>query len=172
MPISPVDAVLYPWHDWLIKNFQEPIGARTLEVARLLSATGRTQCRMVIFGLFKAGKSTLINELLESDQVPVGVLSTTGVPVRLSYGRRWSCDLIYADKDSATRAVPVSSPEEADAFIRIGMEKALPGGMARLDAVELSVDLIGTRKWIDHRRYSGARRWCRQWGCTRTDDAP
>jgi GTP-binding protein EngB required for normal cell division len=42
---------------------------------------------IVVFGRVNAGKSSLLNVLLEGDFLPIGALPATAVPVRIAYGR-------------------------------------------------------------------------------------
>ncbi len=62
----------------------ETDSAASLSEARSRLAEGRLN--LAVLGEFKRGKSTLINALLDSPVMPVGVIPTTSVPLQVEYG--------------------------------------------------------------------------------------
>lgn len=50
------------------------------------------------FGRVSSGKSSLLNHIIDSEILPVGVNPITGVPTRLAYGERPRLTVWYADK--------------------------------------------------------------------------
>lgn len=60
---------------------------------------------IALFGRVSSGKSSLLNRIVQSEILPVGVNPITAVPTRLAYGRSPRLTVWYADK----------SPQEFDA---------------------------------------------------------
>ena len=64
---------------------------------------------LAILGLFKRGKSTLINALLQSEVVPTGVLPVTSVITKIRYGDKQCAEILFNDgsiKDIAISELP------------------------------------------------------------------
>jgi GTP-binding protein EngB required for normal cell division len=59
---------------------------------------------IAIFGRVSSGKSSLLNSILETDVLPVGVMPITAVPTRIAYGTSLAVDVWFANR----------SPERCD----------------------------------------------------------
>lgn len=56
------------------------------EIAKLLTYRTRSAYRIVVFGPFNYGKSTLLNALLGQKTLPMDLVPTTGAAIRIRYG--------------------------------------------------------------------------------------
>jgi GTP-binding protein EngB required for normal cell division len=65
---------------------------------------------IALFGRVSSGKSSLLNRIIESDILPVGVNPITAVPTRLLYGLTPRLTVSYADKNPE-QLVPARLPE-------------------------------------------------------------
>ena len=71
--------------------------------SRVASLTGRLEdnhLEVALFGRVSSGKSSLLNALLETDVLPVGVNPITAVPTRLRYGAEPGVTVTYGDGHS------------------------------------------------------------------------
>lgn len=68
----------------LVKEMEEPILMQ--EWSKVLRAFSEKRFSVGVVGEFSRGKSTLINKMFEKKVVPVGVLPTTTVVTKISYG--------------------------------------------------------------------------------------
>ncbi len=73
-----------------------------LERLRGLSEPERedTKVDLVVLGRFKAGKSSLINSILNKDLLPVGVLPVTAIVTRIAYGQKEKAVVTTTDNRS------------------------------------------------------------------------
>jgi GTP-binding protein EngB required for normal cell division len=53
---------------------------------------------IAIFGRVSSGKSSLLNSILETDVLPVGVMPITAVPTRVAFGRSPAVDVWFANR--------------------------------------------------------------------------
>lgn len=65
-----------------------------------------SQFYLVVIGMFKRGKSSLINRLLERDLAPVGVIPLTAIITRFEHGPEDAAEIIF--ESGAVKKVPVS----------------------------------------------------------------
>jgi GTP-binding protein EngB required for normal cell division len=61
--------------------------------------------QIAVFGRVSSGKSSLLNHILETDILPVGVTPITAVPTRLVYGREPKLAVSYADKKPESTSI-------------------------------------------------------------------
>jgi|GEM_PF-1581273 len=71
--------------------------ARAARIREQSAAFAGQRFTLLVLGEFKRGKSTLINQLLGSDALPVGAAPTTAILTRISYGTEVSAHLVMDD---------------------------------------------------------------------------
>ena len=76
-------------------------------LATILDTLERKGLELAVFGRVSTGKSSLLNRLLGSDVLPVGVTPITAVPTRITYGRRPQLQVAFAD--AAPRQLEVTA---------------------------------------------------------------
>ena len=86
---------------------------------------------LVVLGLFKRGKSTLINALLQSEVLPVGVVPVTSVITLMKYGREPMANVSFAG--GVKRKIEISELPE---YVT---EKGNPGNAKGVREVEVRV---------------------------------
>lgn len=79
-----------------------------LAIENLLS--GEKIIDVAVLGQFKAGKSSFLNALLETDILPVGVIPLTSIITRISYGDSERAEITFFDM--SIRAVDISDISE------------------------------------------------------------
>lgn len=69
-------------------------------LATILDTLERRGLELAVFGRVSTGKSSLLNRLLGSDVLPVGVTPITAVPTRIAFGREPRLRVWFADAPS------------------------------------------------------------------------
>lgn len=97
------------------------------------------QLQLAVLGQFKRGKSTLLNALMGTDVLPMGVLPLTAIPTFLSYAEAPS--LTVAFEDGREEAIAgVNTPETASARLReFVTEDGNPGNVKGVARVRLTL---------------------------------
>jgi len=90
---------------------------------------------VVVLGRFKAGKSSLLNALLNRDVLPIDVLPTTAVVTRITPDRQDSVTVLFADGASSDVAL--------DQLGDYATEKGNPGNRRNVSRVEVRVATQG-----------------------------
>ena len=67
-------------------------------IANLLDRMGDTALEIAVFGRVSSGKSSLLNALLGTKALPVGVTPVTSVPTRLAYGEPAHVTVWFAER--------------------------------------------------------------------------
>lgn len=66
-------------------------------IASILDRAEDRSFEIAVFGRVSSGKSSLLNTVLETDVLPVGVTPVTAVPTRITYGEKPSLAVMFAD---------------------------------------------------------------------------
>ncbi len=91
----------------LLATIERVVSARGLvefrgTIASLLDRAEDRTFEIAVFGRVSSGKSSLLNAVLETDILPVGVTPVTAVPTRISYGETPGFSVIFADAPAKT----------------------------------------------------------------------
>lgn len=105
---------------------------RAQRLSELRDALGQPELRVVVFGEFNRGKSTLINALLGRVVLPAKLIPTTGHVTQVVYGRAERVRVRYVDQREETIGL-----DRLDSFSSLDLS-----GSARedVDLLEVSVD--------------------------------
>ena len=91
---------------------------------------------IAIFGRVSSGKSSLLNAILETDILPVGVTPITAVPTRITYGTSGGIDVWFANR--ASEQFEISRlPEFVAEQFNPGNEKHVTKILVHLDSPRL-----------------------------------
>jgi GTP-binding protein EngB required for normal cell division len=87
----------------LLKNLESIISAHGLvefrsTLAMIIDRLEDNRYEIAIFGRVSSGKSSLLNSILETDVLPVGVTPITAVPTRLVYGESPVVNVWFANR--------------------------------------------------------------------------
>jgi GTP-binding protein EngB required for normal cell division len=74
-------------------------------IAAILDRAEDKSFEIAVFGRVSSGKSSLLNEILETDILPVGVTPITAVPTRIAHGVEPSLTVWFADAPSRNLGV-------------------------------------------------------------------
>jgi GTP-binding protein EngB required for normal cell division len=74
-------------------------------IAAILDRAEDKAFEIAVFGRVSSGKSSLLNAILETDVLPVGVTPITAVPTRITYGEKPSMRVSFAEGQSRTMEV-------------------------------------------------------------------
>ncbi len=86
---------------------------------------------MVVFGQFKAGKSSFLNHLVGKDILPVGVIPVTAIITRIQYGPREKALIIQTDGTFFETAL-----DQVGEYIT---EKNNPNNQKRIERIEIEL---------------------------------
>lgn len=86
---------------------------------------------LAVFGRVSSGKSSLLNHLLGTTALPVGVTPVTSVPTRLVYGRHAAVHVTFADRRAARLAL--------DRLAELVTETHNPANTKRVTAVVVTL---------------------------------
>lgn len=103
-------------------------------LATILDTLERRGLELAVFGRVSTGKSSLLNRLLGSDVLPVGVTPITAVPTRIGFGREPRLRVWFADAPSreldvsalAEYASERENPANAKRVLRLIVELPAP----------------------------------------------
>jgi GTP-binding protein EngB required for normal cell division len=100
-------------------------------IAAILDRAEDRNFEIAVFGRVSSGKSSLLNAVLGTDVLPVGVTPVTSVPTRITYGENSSLTVSFADR-------PVKSEEIA----RLGdyaSEQGNPGNAKHVTRITVAL---------------------------------
>jgi GTP-binding protein EngB required for normal cell division len=110
-----------------LKKIEEVVRVRGLvefrpSIAAILDRAEDKSFEIAVFGRVSSGKSSLLNAILETDALPVGVTPITAVPTRIVHGGEPSLTVWFSE--APTKKLPVSQvPEFATEQQNPGNEK-------------------------------------------------
>jgi GTP-binding protein EngB required for normal cell division len=88
-------------------------------IASILDRAEDKTFEIAFFGRVSSGKSSLLNAILETDTLPIGVTPITAVPTRITYGERSSMRVSFAEAPAKT--------EEVARLVEFATEQQNPG---------------------------------------------
>jgi GTP-binding protein EngB required for normal cell division len=100
-------------------------------IASILDRAEDKTFEIAVFGRVSSGKSSLLNAILETDVLPVGVTPITAVPTRITYGEKPSMRVSFAEGQSRTMEV-IRLPEFAT-------EQQNPGNTKRVTRITIAL---------------------------------
>ena len=74
-------------------------------ISNILDRIEDTRFEIAVFGRVSSGKSSLLNAILETNVLPVGVTPVTAVPTRIVDGREARLSVSFADRPSQTMEI-------------------------------------------------------------------
>jgi GTP-binding protein EngB required for normal cell division len=139
----------------LLKTVERVINAHGLVEFRpslsiILDRLENNSFQIALFGRVNSGKSSLLNRVLETDVLPVGVNPITAVPTRIVHGEAESLVVSYVDKKAERLTIdrlPEFASEEFNAgnsknVVRIAIE--LPSAWLREGVVFVDTPGLGS----------------------------
>jgi GTP-binding protein EngB required for normal cell division len=125
----------------LLSKLEEIVADRGLvefrtTIASILDRAEDKTFEIAVFGRVSSGKSSLLNAILETDVLPVGVTPITAVPTRITYGEKPSMRVSFAEAPARTMEV-TSLPEFATEQQNPGNAKRVTRITVRLPAADL-----------------------------------
>jgi hypothetical protein len=113
-------------------------------IAAILDRAEDRSFEIAVFGRVSAGKSSLLNAILETDVLPVGVTPITAVPTRIAHAEESS--LIVSFAEAPRKKLPISQLQEfaAEQF-NPETRSASPGSLWRCRPADYAA---GSRLWI------------------------
>ena len=96
---------------------------------------------IAIFGRVSSGKSSLLNAILETDILPVGVTPITAVPTRITFGKSPGIDVWFANRTPEPFAI-ARLPEFVAEQFNPGNQKHVTKILVRLDSPRLRDGVI------------------------------
>jgi GTP-binding protein EngB required for normal cell division len=105
-------------------------------IASILDRAEDKTFEITVFGRVSSGKSSLLNAILETDVLPVGVTPITAVPTRITYGVKPSIRVSFAEAPSRTMEV-TRLPEFATEQQNPGNTKRVTRIIVTLPAADL-----------------------------------
>jgi GTP-binding protein EngB required for normal cell division len=125
----------------LLSRLEQVVGDRGLvefrsTIASILDRAEDKTFEITVFGRVSSGKSSLLNAILETDVLPVGVTPITAVPTRITYGVKPSIRVSFAEAPSRTMEV-TRLPEFATEQQNPGNTKRVTRIIVTLPAADL-----------------------------------
>jgi GTP-binding protein EngB required for normal cell division len=120
----------------LLKRLENIITDRGLvefrsTLAMILERLSDTTFEIAVFGRVSSGKSSLLNAMLGTEVLPVGVTPITAVPTRLIYGGQATVNVWFADRPTETHEV-----SELASFVA---EQHNPGNMRHVTRIMVAI---------------------------------
>jgi len=113
-------------------------------MATTRAAMDQEETSVAVFGRFKAGKSSFLNDFIGQDVLPIGVIPVTAVVTEILYGPRELARVHY--RNGSDGEVPL---DQLSAYIS---EKETPGTPSRLSSslsnCPRSADFAASSSWI------------------------
>ena len=100
-------------------------------IASILDRAEDKTFEIAVFGRVSSGKSSLLNAILETEMLPVGVTPITAVPTRITYGTEPSMRVSFAE--APTRTLDLSRLAE------FATEQQNPGNEKRVTRISVSL---------------------------------
>jgi GTP-binding protein EngB required for normal cell division len=110
----------------------------TLEM--LLDRIEARTCEIAVFGRVSSGKSSLLNYLLNTDVLPVGVTPVTGVPINIVYATRSRATISFAESQ------PIEAPPEQ--LVEYASEQRNPGNHKHVTRIVVGLPADRLRQGI------------------------
>jgi GTP-binding protein EngB required for normal cell division len=94
----------------LLSRIESVVSARGLvefrpAITNILERLEDKTFEIAVFGRVSSGKSSLLNAILESDVLPVGVTPVTSVPTRVSFGNEAKITVWFAERPTQTQEI-------------------------------------------------------------------
>ncbi len=105
-------------------------------IAAILDRAEDKTFEIAVFGRVSSGKSSLLNAVLGSDVLPVGVTPITAVPTRIAYGDKSSMRISFAEAPAKTMEI-TRLPEFATEQLNPGNTKRVTRIVVTLPAARL-----------------------------------
>lgn len=109
-------------------------------IASILDRAEDKTFEIAVFGRVSSGKSSLLNSILETDVLPVGVTPITAVPTRITYGEKRSMRVSFAEGRAQTLDV-TRLPEFAT-------EQQNPGNAKRVTRITVVLPASGLQNGV------------------------
>jgi GTP-binding protein EngB required for normal cell division len=100
-------------------------------IASILDRAEDKSFEIAVFGRVSSGKSSLLNAILETDALPVGVTPITAVPTRITYGEKPSMRVSFAEAPPATM--------EVTKLAEFATEQQNPGNAKRVTRITVTL---------------------------------
>jgi GTP-binding protein EngB required for normal cell division len=129
----------------LLSKLEEIVADRGLvefrtTISSILDRAEDKTFEIAVFGRVSSGKSSLLNAILETDVLPVGVTPITAVPTRIIYGEKPSMKVSFAEAPSRTMEV-TRLPEFAT-------EQENPGNAKRVTRIVVTLPASGLQDGV------------------------
>lgn len=109
-------------------------------IASILNRLEDTTFEIAIFGRVSSGKSSLLNAILETRALPVGVTPITAVPTRIEYARAPKLTVWFADRPVETFPI--------DLLAKFATEQQNPGNKHHVTRILLQLPAARLREGI------------------------
>lgn len=109
-------------------------------IAAILDRVEDESFEIAVFGRVSSGKSSLLNGILGSDILPVGVTPITAVPTRITYAPSRSMAVWFAERSPQTY--------EADQLAEFATEQRNPGNRKHVTRIVLSLPAERLREGV------------------------
>lgn len=106
-------------------------------IANILDRAEDKSFEIAVFGRVSSGKSSLLNAILETDVLPVGVTPITAVPTRIVHGAEGLLSVTFADRPAETHAI-ADLPEFVTEQRNSGNRRHVSRLVVRLPAARLA----------------------------------
>ncbi len=109
-------------------------------IASILDRAEDKTFEIAVFGRVSSGKSSLLNAILETDVLPVGVTPITAVPTRITYGEKSSMRVSFAEGSAKTMDVSRLS--------EFATEQQNPGNAKRVTRITVVLPAAGLQNGV------------------------
>ncbi|HEV2297642.1 MAG TPA: dynamin family protein [Candidatus Acidoferrales bacterium] len=120
----------------LLSKIEEIVAHRGLvefrtTIGSILDRAEDKTFEIAVFGRVSSGKSSLLNAILETDALPVGVTPITAVPTRIAYGEKPSMRVSFAEAPAKTM--------EVARLAEFATEQQNPGNAKRVTRISVAL---------------------------------
>ncbi len=109
-------------------------------IASILDRAEDRTFEIAVFGRVSSGKSSLLNAILETDALPVGVTPITAVPTRISYGEKPSMTVFFAETSGKIM--------EVTRLAEFATEQQNPGNEKRVSRISVTLPAARLRDGV------------------------
>lgn len=109
-------------------------------IASILDRAEDRTFEIAVFGRVSSGKSSLLNAILETDALPVGVTPITAVPTRITYGEKPSMRVCFAETPAKTL--------EVSRIAEFATEQQNPGNEKRVTRISVTLPAARLRDGV------------------------
>jgi GTP-binding protein EngB required for normal cell division len=109
-------------------------------IASILDRAEDKTFEIAVFGRVSSGKSSLLNAILETDVLPVGVTPITAVPTRISYGEKPSMRVSFTEAPAKTM--------EVTRLAEFATEQQNPGNAKRVTRIAVTLPSADLREGV------------------------